>query len=77
MTKDVALRIDGMLMGAMGHLDGIAHYMKGNLPPEEYRELVKLLGAAMAETVELSSRLYATFPDIVPKELKLDKQWEQ
>ena len=77
MTRDVALRIDGMLMGAMGHLDGIAHYMKGNLPPEEYKDLVKLIGAAMAETVELSSRLHATFPDIVPKELKLDKQRER
>ena len=31
MKKDVAIRIDGMLLGARGNLDGIAHYMKNNL----------------------------------------------
>ncbi len=70
MDKDVALRIDGMLMGARGYLDGVAHYMKENLPPDEYASLIKLIGAAMVETVEFSSRLHATFPDIIPKELK-------
>jgi hypothetical protein len=73
-TRDVALRIDGLLMGAMGYLDGVAHYMEGNLPPEEYKDLVKLIAAAMAETIELSSRLHVTFPDIIPKELRLDKR---
>ncbi len=77
MTRDVALRIDGMLTGAIGHFDGIAHYMKSNLPSEVYTELIELIGAAMADTVELSSRLHATFPDIVPKELRLDEQREQ
>jgi hypothetical protein len=69
MNRDVALRIDGMLIGARGYLDGVVYYMKGNLSADEYTSLSPLIGAAMAETVELSSRLHAQFPDITPKEL--------
>jgi hypothetical protein len=32
MQRDIAIRLDGMLIGAMANLDGIAHYMKNNLP---------------------------------------------
>jgi hypothetical protein len=28
MERDIAIRIDGMLLGVRGNLDGIAHYMK-------------------------------------------------
>ncbi len=72
MEKNVALRIDGMLIGARAYLDGVAYYMKQNLTPEDYAALVKPIAAAMAETVEVSAFLHATFPDITPKELTDD-----
>jgi hypothetical protein len=31
MNRDVATRLDGMLMAARGGLNGIAHYMRENL----------------------------------------------
>ena len=74
MDKDVALRIDGMLIGVRGCLDGLAYYMKDNVPSDEYATLILLVGSAMADTVELSSRLHATFPDITPKELASQRQ---
>ncbi len=69
MDRDVALRIDGMLMGARGYLDGLAHYIKENVSADEYRSLILLVASAMADTVDFSSRLHNEFPDIVPKEL--------
>lgn len=44
MERDIAIRIDGMLMGVRGNLDGIARYMKNNLSDEEYSRLVKSIG---------------------------------
>jgi hypothetical protein len=70
MERDTAIRLDGMLMGALGNLDGIAHYMKNNLPDEEYARLVKSLGQSMAALVELSHALHSVFPDITPAELR-------
>jgi hypothetical protein len=69
MDRDVALRIDGMLIGVRGNLDGIAHYMKNNLSDHEYSDLVRSIGGSMAELIELSESLHSNFPDIVPKEL--------
>ena len=70
MDRDIAVRIDGMLIGARGNLDGIAHYMKNNLGAEEFSALVKMIGQSMGALVDLSQSLYADFPDIVPKELR-------
>jgi hypothetical protein len=67
--KDVAIRIDGMAISVRSSLDGIAHYMKDNLPPEYFERLIKSVGHSMADLVDLSTQLYASFPDIVPKEL--------
>lgn len=36
MKRDVALLLDGMLMGVRGCLDSVAYYMKGNSPPDGY-----------------------------------------
>jgi hypothetical protein len=36
MDRNVAIRLDGMVMGAQGTLDGIARYMKNNLSPDDY-----------------------------------------
>ena len=69
MDRDVAIRIDGMLTGASGNLNGIAHYMKNNLSDEEFRELVRSIGKSIAALTDISIHLYSSFPDIVPKEL--------
>ena len=74
MDRDVALRIDGMLMGVRGNLDGIAHYMKNNLSERDYSEFVQSIGRAMAELIDISEALHSRFPDIVPKELIPPKQ---
>ena len=69
MERDVAIRIDGMLVGISAYMDGIAHYMKHNLSDNEYKAHIGLVGATMGETIELSDRLHAMFPDIIPKEI--------
>lgn len=73
MEKDIAIRLDGMLMGARSNLDGIAHYMKNNLSDEEYSSLVKLIGQSMSALVDLSVSLHSAFPGIVPTELRPSK----
>ena len=69
MDRDVATRIDGMLMGVRGNLDGIAHYMKNNLSDEEFSHLVISIGKSMSALIDISTHLHSNFPDIVPKEL--------
>jgi len=69
MDRHVAIRLDGMLLGVRGNLDGIAHYMKNNLSPEEFSEAVQSIGEAMGALIHISSSLHSKFPDIVPKEL--------
>ncbi|WP_143762914.1 hypothetical protein [Ramlibacter tataouinensis] len=70
MDRDIALRLDALLMGCRGQLDMAAHYMKNNLANEEFDRYVQRVGASMAELIEISNELHAKFPDIVPKELK-------
>src|SRR3954469_2952741 len=53
MDRDVAIRLDGMLIGVRGNLDGIAHYMKNNLSPDEFANLVVSIGSSMGELIEL------------------------
>ena len=74
MDRDVAVRLDGMLMGVRGNLDGIAHYMKNNLSKEDFKNFVGSIGGAMGETIEISNALYKLFPEIVPRELRPPKQ---
>ena len=70
MDRDVAIRIDGMLIGVRGNLDGIAHYMKNNLTPKEYDSLITHIGESLGELIDISSSLHNQFPDIVPDELR-------
>ena len=69
MDRHVAIRLDGMLLGARANLDGIAHYMKNNLSPDEFSEAVRSIGKSMGALIDISSSLHSKFPDIVPKEL--------
>jgi len=70
MDRDVAIRLDGMLLAAQANLDSIAHYMKNNLSADEYSRLVRSIGTAMAALVDTSSDLHSRFADITPKELQ-------
>jgi hypothetical protein len=70
MDRDIALRIDGMLMEIRASLDGVACYAKNNCTEKEFRQIVRLIGSSMAETIEISNALYKEHPDIVPRELQ-------
>jgi hypothetical protein len=71
MKRDVALRIDALLQGAIGYLDMIVHYMKNNqLSDEEYRQNKLDIARSMGKLIEISNRLHESFPDIVPDELR-------
>jgi hypothetical protein len=72
MKRDVALRIDSLLIGIRESLGYVAIYMETNLSAEEYKKYVLFIGESMGGTVKLSRRLYDEFPDIVPDELKSD-----
>lgn len=64
MTRDVALR------RARANLDMIVHYMKNNLPDDEYRENRLHVGRSMAELIEISNKIHKQYPDTIPDELK-------
>ena len=72
MKRDVALRIDGLLIGIRNSLGYVATYMEKNLSDEEFKKYVSFIGESMGGTVKLSRRLYDEFSDIVPDELKSD-----
>jgi hypothetical protein len=70
MDRDIAIRLDGMLIGAGANLDRIAHYMKNNLSDEEYKNQLISIGKSIGALIEISKYLYSRFPDICPKELQ-------
>jgi hypothetical protein len=70
MTRDIALRLDAMLMHARGGIDMVAYYMKNNLSEDEFRKYIGFIGSSMAELIEISNDLHSKYPDIIPDELK-------
>ncbi len=70
MDKFIAARLDGMLFNVAAALDGIAHFMKANLSDADYEASIALIGGSMAGLAELSSKLYAEYPEIVPDKMK-------
>ncbi len=75
MKRDFALRVDSLLSGVRASLDSIASYMKnniesGSISEDEFKEFVGLIGSSMGETIKISNKLYALFPDVMPDELK-------
>jgi hypothetical protein len=70
MDRDVALRVDAMLMGVRASLDAIAHYVKNNASEDEAKTIARLLGSSMAQTILISNALHDQYPDTIPKELK-------
>ncbi len=70
MDRDVALRIDGILMSIRGNLDALAQYTKNNCTDAEFKRIARQIGATMGETIEISNALHQEHPDIVPRELQ-------
>jgi hypothetical protein len=70
MDRDVALRIDGILMSIRGNLDALTPYVKNNCTDAEFKRIVRQIGATMAETIDISNALHQEHPDIVPRELR-------
>jgi hypothetical protein len=70
MDRDVALRIDGILMSIRGNLDALAQYVKNNCTEAESQRIIRQIGATMGGTIDISSALYKEHPDIVPRELQ-------
>ena len=72
MHRDVAIRLDGYLGGVRASLNAAAQVPKDNVPPDEYRGFAIHIAEAMGDTIDLSNKLFAMFPDIVPPELMSD-----
>ena len=70
MDRDVALRIDGILMSIRGNLDALALYVKNNCTEAEFKRIVRQIGATMGETIDISNALYQEHPGILPRELQ-------
>jgi hypothetical protein len=70
MDRDVALRLDAMLMGVRASLDAAAHYAKSNVSAQEFEIIARHIGSSMAQTILISNSLHDEHADIIPKELK-------
>jgi hypothetical protein len=69
MKRDVALRLDGMMIAMRSALNGTAAYAQRHLTKDEFRVFVHQIGAAMGKTIDISNALYREHPDITPEEL--------
>lgn len=73
MQKVDAIRIDGMVLGAMGHLDAIAHHVKSCAKDEdEARRMIRALGTAMAALMDISAEVHRQYTDTIPPHLVPD-----
>jgi hypothetical protein len=70
MDRDVALRVDAMLMGVRASLDAVAHYVKNNSSEDEFKIIAHYIGSSMGQTILITNMLYEQHSDIIPKELK-------
>jgi hypothetical protein len=67
MDRDVALRIDGYMIALGAVFSSAAEYLGNNVSNDEKAELIQIIGRGFGAVVELSNKLYAQHPDIVPK----------
>jgi hypothetical protein len=70
MDRDVALRVDAMLMGVRASLDHITHYVKNNSSEEEFKMIARHIVSSMTQTVLISNSIHDQYQDIISKELK-------
>ena len=67
MERDIAIRLDGMLMNIIGSIDGTAHYMKNNLSEDEYKIYINSIACSMGALSDTSRGLHTIYPDTTPK----------
>jgi hypothetical protein len=70
MDRDVALRIDGYMIALGAVFSSVAEYVRNNVPEHQQAEYIQTIGKGFGAVVELSNKLYAEHPDIVPKEMR-------
>ena len=70
MDRDVALRIDGYMIAVGAIFSSAAEYIRNNAPENQQSEYIQILGKGFGAAVDLSNKLYAEHPDIVPKEMR-------
>lgn len=70
MQKIAAIRLDGMVRGAHGHLDAVAHNINANAADDdEARLMLRAIGTAMAALMDISAEIYRQHPDAKPPDL--------
>ena len=69
MERDVALRIDGYMIALGAVFASVSEYVRNNVPLDQRTEYIQTIGRGFGAVVELSNKLHAEHPDIVPKEL--------
>jgi hypothetical protein len=72
MERDIALRLDALLVNLTGNIDLISEFMKNNMSDEEFSEYVPHMGHCMFKAIELSEKLRKIYPDIATGNLKRD-----
>jgi len=72
MDRDIAIRIDALLVNAVGNIDALAAFLKNNVSEEEFNRYVPKLGECMYHLIEFSEDLRKTYPDIITPNLKRD-----
>jgi len=70
MDRDVALRVDGYMIALGAVFSSVAQYVRNNVPEDQRHEYIQTIGKGFGAVVELSNKLYAEHPDIVPKEMR-------
>jgi hypothetical protein len=68
--RDIAVRIDSLLLGVMYTLESVQQYIKSNVPRDDYDAYRYKIAHALGELLEISWDLHAIHPDIVRKEMK-------
>jgi hypothetical protein len=64
MDEYTAGKIEGMLVAARRHLEGVADHLRDATPPKKQHQRLLKLGKAIAELVELSREIYAEHPKL-------------
>ena len=70
MEREVAIRTDGMIINIGASMNCLLHFIRANMPNEQFMRYRRDVGQSMAALHEISRSLYSEFPDIVPKELQ-------
>lgn len=66
MEKEVACKIEGMMIASRAYLEALADAVGQTLSTEERRNYIKKIGCAITELIDASRMLYDAHPDLDP-----------